>query len=363
MSSFPSITELDLKERRVFVRVDFNVPLKEVNGEYEVANATRIHGALDTIRYVIEQGGKCILASHLGRPKGKPEKRYSMIPVGQALSEILDKEVIVTEDCVGDGPRSLSHRMKAGDVMLLENLRFHSGEKENAIEFVNDLVELCDVYVTDAFGTLHRAHASTAGIPKVVREKAIGFLVQRELEYLEPLKDNPEQPFGLVMGGVKVSDKMGVLEHFIDKVSCVFVGGAMAYAFLKAQGAKVGKSFCEGSQVELAARLLKMADARDVPVYLPVDHVVTADIKDTQNVSTTSGKDIPDDRMGVDIGPKTVELYKEKLAQLKTLFWNGPMGVFEEPAFSKGTFTLGNQFRQVNRRSSHHGFKVFSCFL
>lgn len=341
MEKYYNIKELNLKERRVFVRVDFNVPLKEgPDGQFNVRDATRIVGALDTIRYVVAQGGKCILASHLGRPKGKPEKKYSMIPVGQKLSELLKKEVIVTEDCVGDGPKSLSHRMRAGDVMLLENLRFHAGEEGNAVDFINDLAKLCDVYVSDAFGTLHRAHASTEGLPRVVKEKGLGFLVERELQFLQPLRDNPKKPFGLVMGGVKVSDKMGVLEHFVDKASSVFIGGAMAYAFLKARGKSVGKSLCEASQVELASKLLKMAEARNVSVFLPVDHVVTPEISDTKNVSTTSGEDVPDGMMGVDIGPKTVQKYRSAMSALETLFWNGPMGVFEEPAFANGTFEL-----------------------
>jgi phosphoglycerate kinase len=347
MQSYPTLRELDFKGKRVFIRVDFNVPLKKNGDEYEVSDPTRIVGALDTIRYVMDQGGKVILASHLGRPDGQPNKKYSLEPVGQKLSELLGKEVLLTDDCIGDGPRGLSQQMRPGEVMLLENLRFHPGEEENSIEFVNDLAQLCEVYVSDAFGTVHRAHGSTAGLPKVVASKAIGFLIEKELQYLQPLRDNPKRPFGLIMGGAKVSDKIGVLEFFLPKVDKVFIGGAMAYAFLKAKGYEVGRSLCEASQVQLAAKVLKGADARNVKMLLPIDHVVTAKFGDTTNVSTTKHADIFEDKMGMDIGPQTLELYKKEFAGLETIFWNGPMGVFEEPVFAAGTFELAKAVAQT----------------
>jgi phosphoglycerate kinase len=340
MQNYTTLRELEFKGKRVFVRVDFNVPLKRNGDNFEVADPTRIVGALDTIRYIADQGGKVILASHLGRPDGQPNKKYSLEPVGQALTELLGKEVVLTDDCIGDGPRSLAQRMRNGEVMLLENLRFHAGEEDNSVEFVNDLLQLCDVYVTDAFGALHRAHASTAGLPKLVPHKAIGLLVEKELQYLEPLRDNPKRPFGLIMGGAKVSDKIGVLEYFLPRVDKVFIGGAMAYAFLKAKGYPVGRSLCEPAQVQLATKILKGADARNVKVLLPIDHVVTVAFGDTKNVSTTKHADIFDDKMGMDIGPQTLELYRKELAGLETIFWNGPMGVFEEPVFATGTFEL-----------------------
>ncbi len=339
--SIRNITELDVKNRRVFVRVDFNVPLTTLpDGKRVVAEASRIEGALETIRYLIDLGAKVILASHLGRPKGKPNAKYSLEPVGAKLSELLNKDVILTEDCIGDGPRGLSHQMRAGDVMLLENLRFHAEEEENQLEFANRLLELCDVYVTDAFGTLHRAHASTAALPRMALERGVGFLVKRELEHLYPLRDNPSRPFVLIMGGAKISDKIGVLEHFLSKVDRVFIGGAMAYAFLKAQGKKIGNSLCDDTQVSLAGRLLNGAELRGVKFLLPVDHVVTRAMGDTTNVETTEGPDIPDGFMGVDIGPKTVAKYGAALLGAETIFWNGPMGVFETPEFAKGTFAL-----------------------
>ncbi len=347
MKTYRTIKDFDLKGRRVFVRVDFNVPLKQgSDGNYHVVDAARIEGALPTIRYIMEQGGKCILASHLGRPDGKPSKKYSLEPVALKLSELLQKDVVLTEDCCGDGPRGLSVQMRPQDVMLLENLRFNPGEEENSTEFANRLLELCDVYISDAFGTLHRAHASTSALPKLVNDRGIGFLVEKELHYLEPLRDNPARPFVLVTGGSKVSDKIGILEHFIDKVDTVLIGGAMAYAFLKAQGKNVGKSLCEESQVKVAAKLLKMVEPRKVKIFLPVDHLVARSLADTSSAKVTSGADIPDDMMGVDLGPRTLLAYGSQLTNAETIFWNGPMGVFETPAFANGTFEMARMIAQ-----------------
>jgi phosphoglycerate kinase len=334
------IQELELKGKRVFVRVDFNVPLKHNGKDWIVSDPKRIEGALETIRHVIASEGKCILASHLGRPKGKREGKYSLEPVGAKLSELLGKDVILTDDCIGDGAKSLSLRMRNGDILLLENLRFHEGEEENSPDFVAKLLELTDVYVNDAFGTMHRAHASTVGLPKMVQERGAGFLVQKELQYLSALRDKPERPFMLIMGGAKVSDKMGILEQFLPKVDKVFVGGAMAYAFLKARGHEIGKSLCDEKQEQLANKILKAADARKVKVILPVDHVVSRSIQDVQGKRITESVDIEKDFLGVDIGPKTLELFQQEIQGAKTIFWNGPMGVFEQPEFSKGTFEL-----------------------
>jgi phosphoglycerate kinase len=263
--------------------------------------------------------------------------------VARCLSEHLQKDVILTDDCVGDGARGLSHQMRNGDVLLLENLRFHEAEEANSGDFAAKLLELTDIYVTDAFGSLHRAHASTSALPKLVNEKGIGMLVQKELKYLEPLRTNPPRPFVLIMGGAKVSDKIGVLEQFMPKVDRIVIGGAMAYAFLKAGGAEIGKSFCQDEQVKLAARLMKSAEARNVKVYLPVDHVVSTSIENTQAVSVTEGYEIPAGKMGLDIGPKSVEKFSEALVGAETVFWNGPMGVFETPAFANGTFELARR--------------------
>ncbi|MSP19491.1 MAG: phosphoglycerate kinase [Bdellovibrionales bacterium] len=343
---YPKVSGLGLKNKRVFIRVDFNVPLKLVGDVYEVADPRRIEEAMPTIRYVLEQGGKVILGSHLGRPKGKVNPKYSLEPVGSYLSRVLGKDVLLTEDCVGDAPRGLSHQMRMGDVMLLENLRFHAGEEENSLDFANRLAELCDIYVNDAFGALHRAHTSTEGLPKLIKQRAIGFLVEKELKFLEPLKDSPKRPFVLIMGGSKVSDKMGVLEHFLPKVDTVIIGGAMAYAFLNARGFNVGKSLCEHKQVQLANKILKGAEARNVKVLLPEDHVVGHSINDIEKVSITQGVDIPDDKLGLDIGPKTISKIAEVIETAETIFWNGPMGVFEQPVFAKGTFEVANLIAQ-----------------
>jgi phosphoglycerate kinase len=359
MRHLNQIQSLELKGRRVFVRVDFNVPLKaKADGGWEVSDESRIEGALETIRYIIKEGGKCILASHLGRPNGKPNKKYSLEPVGQRLSEKLGQDVILTEDCIGDGPRSLSQQMRPGEVLLLENLRFHSGEEENSTEFANRLLELCEFYVSDAFGTLHRAHASTAALPRLVSSKGIGFLVQKELHFLEPLRDNPQRPFVLVMGGSKVSDKIGVLEHFISKVDTVLIGGAMAYAFLKAQGQAIGKSLCDERQVAIATRLMKSAEARNVKFLLPKDHVAARSLEDTGDIVVTQGPDINADRMGVDIGPRTLLAYAAAMEGAETIFWNGPMGVFEVPAFANGTFELARMISQLKARKLAGGGDV-----
>jgi phosphoglycerate kinase len=353
MKTINPIESLDLRGRRVFVRVDFNVPLsgKADGSGFTVADDARIRGALPTIQRVIEQGGKCILASHLGRPDGKVVKKYSLEPVGSRLSELLGKDVILTEDCMGDGPRGLVQQMRPGEVLLLENLRFHPGEEENSVEFANRLFELCEVYISDAFGTLHRAHASTAALPKLLpeRDRGMGYLVQKELENLEPLKEAPLRPFTLVTGGSKVSDKIGMLEQFLPKVDNIVIGGAMAYAFLKAQGHQIGKSLCDDRQVTIAAKLIKGADVRGVKLYLPKDHLIAKSI-DADTAQTTVGIDIPDGWMGVDIGPKTIPFYGEALASAEMIFWNGPMGVFEKPAFAQGTFEMARMIGDSNAK-------------
>jgi len=341
MKTYRNIQDLELRGKRVFLRVDFNVPLKDAgDGVFEVSDDARIRGALKTIEYIVEKEGKCILASHLGRPDGVVKKKFSLEPVAKKLSELLNRDVTLSEDSVGDGPRALSQRMRPGEILLLENLRFHPGEEKNAVEFANQLRELCDIYVNDAFGTLHRAHASTSALPKQVPDKAIGLLVQREIAYLQPLREAPKRPLVLCMGGSKVSDKIGVLEYFLDKVDTIIIGGAMAYAFLRAKGHSIGKSYCDFSQVTIADRLIKSAEVRGVRIQLPVDHVVARAIDNPTSSFTTENAEIPDPFMGVDVGPKSIELFGEALKGAATILWNGPMGVFEVPAFSAGTFAL-----------------------
>lgn len=335
---FHKLSDLNVRGKRVFVRVDFNVPLKETaTGDWEVADAVRIQGAMPTIEALLAREARVILASHLGRPKGKPTKKYSLEPVGRYLAGLLKKEVLLPEDCVGDGPRSLSQQMRPGDVMLLENLRFHPGEEENTAEFANQLLALTDVFVGDAFGTMHRAHASTDTLPRLVKERAPGLLVERELEFLYPLRDDPKRPFALVMGGSKVSDKIGVLEHFLTKVDKVLIGGAMAYAFLKAKGYRVGNSLCAEDQVKLADRLLKSAAARGVQMLLPVDHWTVTGFGAPASRELAPTEDVPENRMAIDIGPKTVELFTAALSKVETIFWNGPLGAFEVPEYAAGT--------------------------
>ncbi len=343
------VRDLDLKGKRVFVRVDFNVPLKPgPNGTFEVVDPRRIEGALPTIKFIADAGGRVILASHLGRPDGKPSPKFSLEPVGHALSGLLKKDVILTDDCIGDGVRGVVRQMRDGQIVLLENLRFHDGEEDNEVNFVNELKSVTDVYVNDAFGTLHRAHASTAGLAEVVENKAMGFLVEKELEFLTPLREAPKRPFALVMGGSKVSDKMGILEFFLNKADTILIGGAMAYAFLSAQGTKIGRSLCDDAQVKLATRLLKGASVRKVKLMLPVDHVVAKAPRDPNPHKITKDEEIDEEWLGVDIGPKTIAAYRHALQGMETIFWNGPMGVFEVNEFAGGTRELAKAIGETN---------------
>jgi phosphoglycerate kinase len=340
MNNYPKIQDIYFQAKRVFLRLDLNVPLAHtVEDTYEVSDDTRILAAIPTIQHIQKEGGKCIIASHLGRPEGKPNAKFSLDPVGRKLSEILKQDILLAEDCVGDGVISLSQQMKSKDILLLENLRFHKEEEENSFEFANQLFKFTDIYITDAFGTLHRAHASTSALPRLVEQRAIGFLIQKELEYLEPLRDNPEAPVALIMGGSKVSDKIALIEKFLTKVDKILIGGAMSFAFLKARGISIGKSLCDDKQVAIASKLLRSADARNIAVILPQDHVAVRNLEDDKSTITRT-PEVPDDLMGVDIGPKTVEYFASELQNAKTIFWNGPMGVFEKEAFAKGTRQL-----------------------
>ncbi len=332
-----TIDALDLAGKRVFIRVDFNVPLDE---QGRVTDDARIRAALPTIRYAIEKRAKVILASHLGRPKGKPEDRqkYTLEPVGERLSELLRQDVILADDCVGDGVKKLVKDLKEGQVLLLENLRFHPEEEKNDEEFAKELASLADVWVNDAFGTAHRAHASTAGMARFVREKAAGFLVKKELEYLGKALGNPSRPFVALLGGAKVSDKIKVLENLIAKADALCIGGAMAYTFLKAQGVEVGKSLVEADKLDLARQILERAQAKKMDLLLPVDHVCGAEPKETAKRVVVNDRAIPADLMGLDIGPKTLDRYRQRILAAKTVFWNGPMGLFEQKPWAEGTF-------------------------
>jgi len=329
------LEELNVKERRVFVRVDFNCPVK--NGK--VTDDTRIKASLPTIKHLMEQGARIILASHLGRPKGQPVKDYSLEPVGARLAELLGVEVFLTDDCIGDGARKVVSDLRAGQVALLENLRFHKEEEENDEGFAKKLAAHADVYINDAFGTAHRAHASTVGMVRFVEEKAPGFLMRKEIEYLTPLLEAPERPYVAILGGAKVSDKIGVIENLLDHVNVMLIGGGMAYTFLKAKGFGIGKSLLEKERLEFAEKILKGAEARQVKLLLPEDHVI-AESLDATETQIVGNANIPDDKMGLDIGPQTRKMFVAEIALAKTLFWNGPMGVFEKAPFAEGTMDL-----------------------
>ncbi|WP_338867108.1 phosphoglycerate kinase [Myxococcus stipitatus] len=328
------IDELQLTGKRTFIRVDFNVPLEG----RRVTDDTRIREALPTIRRALELGGKVILASHLGRPKG-PDPKLSLEPVAQRLAELLGPkhEVILTDDCVGDGVKKQVKELKEGQVVVLENLRFHKEEEANDEAFSRELAALADVYVNDAFGTAHRAHASTAGMVPFVKEKAAGLLMKKEIEYLGGVLKTPTKPFVAILGGSKVSDKIKVIESLLPKVDALLVGGAMAYTFLKAQGVEVGKSRVEEDKLSLATRLMEAAHRLKTPIVLPVDHIVGTEPTDKSPAQETPDNAVPKDMMGLDIGPKTRALFTQHIRDARTVVWNGPMGLFEVAKFAEGT--------------------------
>jgi phosphoglycerate kinase len=327
-----TVRDIDVKGKRVFVRVDFNVPLE--NGK--ITDDTRIQAAVPTIQYLIEQGAKVILASHLGRPKGKVDPTYSLAPATVRLSELLGKPVAMAKDSIGEDVKAEIARMQDGDVLLLENVRFHTGEEKNDPELSKAFAELADVYVNDAFGTAHRAHASTAGIAQYLPAVA-GFLMEKEISIMGNALADPERPFTAIIGGAKVSDKISVLENLIDKVDQLIIGGGMANTFLAAQGYKLGKSLVESDKLDLANRLIEKAHKNNVILFLPEDVVVASEFKADAEHKVVDVAEIPDDWMALDIGPKTIETYRLAIVRSQTVIWNGPMGVFEMDAFAVGT--------------------------
>ena len=331
-----TVNQIDLRGKRVFVRGDFNVPLSEKN---EITDDTRIRLSLPTIRFVIEAGGKSILASHLGRPKGKRDLKFSLSPVAERLSQLLGKKVTLAPDCIGEEVQKQIERMKEGEVILLENLRFYPEEEKNEGNFSKALASLCDVYINDAFGAAHRAHASTEGMTRYVKTVAAGFLMLKEIESLEKALINPQKPYVAILGGAKVSDKIGVVENLLNRVTTLLIGGGMAYTFLKAKGFEVGKSLVEENQMDFSLNLLKRAEGK-IRFILPADHVA-AERMDTQAMRqiVRNGR-IPKDWVCLDIGPETVRAFSEEIRLAKTIVWNGPMGVFEMEPFSEGTFAI-----------------------
>ncbi len=331
-----TIEDLDLRGKRVFIRADFNVPLDD---NLMVTDDRRIRSTLPTINYAIDEGAKVILSSHFGRPKGKRDPKLSLAPVAKRLQRLLNKDVIFIPDCVGSQVESLVSKMKEGDVVLLENLRYHPEEEQNNEEFARALASLADVYVNDAFGTAHRVHASIVGVPKFL-PAAAGFLLKKEIEYLRGAIENPVRPFVAILGGVKVSGKINVLENLVGKVDKVLIGGGMAYTFIKAMGYEVGNSLVEEDMLETAQRIRRKLKGMGIKFYLPVDCVIAQGIETSSETKIIPTLEIPKGWAALDIGPATARLFSEAIQDAKTILWNGPMGVFEEDAFSRGTFAV-----------------------
>jgi phosphoglycerate kinase len=332
-----SIDKVDLKNKKVLVRVDFNVPLDE---NLNVTDDRRISAAIPTIKKIISDGGKAILMSHLGRPKGKVNPKYSLKPAAEKLSELLNKKVTLAPDCIGEEVKKIVSEIKDGDIVLLENLRFHEEEEKNNAAFAKQLAELGDVYINDAFGTAHRAHASTEGVTKFIDICAAGYLMQKELDYLGNAITNPERPYCAILGGAKISGKIDVINNLLDKVDSLIIGGGMAFTFFKAEGKEIGKSLLEEEKLDLAKELLEKVKNKKLNFLLPVDVVVADEFKNDSPSEVVSVDHISSGKMGLDIGPKTIELFKKELMNSKTIVWNGPMGVFEMDNFAKGTFAV-----------------------
>lgn len=344
-----TIDDFDIKGKKVLTRVDFNVPLDE---NLNVRNDTRIIAALPTIKKIIDSGGRAVLMSHLGRPKGEIIGSMRMAPIAKRLSQLLGKEVMTVGDCIGPEVEAVVKSMQDGDVLLLENLRFHKEETKNEPEFAKKLAALGDVYVNDAFGTAHRAHASTEGVTKYFDKCASGYLMQKELKYLGMAISDPERPFVAILGGAKISGKIDVINNLFGKVDSLLIGGGMTYTFSKAKGQKIGDSLLEEDKIDLAKQLLAEAETRGIDLLLPIDNVIATKIAEDAEAKVVAAGEIPDGWNGVDIGPETVKLFKEKVIGAKTVVWNGPMGVFEIDQFAKGTNAIAETLAEATKKGT-----------
>ena len=339
-----TVRDIELKGKKVFVRCDFNVPMDE---NQNITDNRRIVAALPTIKYLIEQNCKIILASHLGRPKGEVKPEFSLAPVAKELSKQLGQEVLMAKDVIGESAKSLAENLQEGQVMLLENVRFHREETDNDPEFAKELASMAEVFVNDAFGTAHRAHASTEGVSHYLPSVS-GFLIEKELKFLGEALNNPERPFVAILGGAKVSDKIGVIDSLLEKVGTLMIGGGMAYTFFKAQGYEVGNSLCEPDKCELALNLMKKAEEKGVKFLLPIDTKVGKEFKPDTESKTVDWTDIPEGWEGFDIGEKTIEMFKNELKTAKTVVWNGPLGLFEFDQFAIGTNAIAHALAEID---------------
>ena len=339
-----TVKDIDLKGKKVFVRCDFNVPMDE---NQNITDNTRIVGALPTIKYLLEQNCKIILASHLGRPKGEFKPEFSLAPVAKELSKLLGQEVIMAKDVIGEDAETKAANLKEGEILLLENVRFHKEETDNDPEFCKKLASMAEVYVNDAFGTAHRAHASTTGIASYLPAVS-GFLIEKELQFLGNAVNNPERPFVAILGGAKVSDKIGVIDSLLEKVDTLMIGGGMAYTFFKAQGYEVGNSICEMDKLDLAKEAMKKAKQKGVKFMLPVDTKVGKEFKPDTESKIVSYTEIPADWEGFDIGPETIKMFEEELRKAKTVVWNGPLGLFEFDQFAIGTNAIAKVLSEID---------------
>src|SRR5690348_9545478 len=362
-----TVRDLNVSGKRVFVRVDYNVPLEEKDGQMVITDATRIVETLPTLRLLIQQGGKMILAAHLGRPKGRRDPSMSLRPIAAKLADLLGCPVAFADDCIGEKVEKTVGIMKPGDVLLLENVRYYNEEEKNDAAFAEKLAKVADVYVNDAFGAAHRAHASTEGVARVVAKRggqcAAGLLMERELKFLGEELEKPARPFVVILGGAKVSDKISVIDRLLDKADAILIGGAMAYTFRLAEGFKIGKSLVEADKIEVAKSALAKAKQKGVKFLLPVDDIVAEPVKtdkldkkgkpviEYQNIRTNSDKNCPDNAAGLDIGPATVKAYAEEVSKAKTILWNGPMGLFEDKRFAEGTFAVARAVADVTQKN------------